>query len=788
MAIYHQHIKVFQRSKGHNVVNAIAYRRGIKLIDPKSGKAYDYSYRKDVVHTEILLPENAPQWIKEIVELDKTDPLEAAKLFSYSIEFRETRKDSQLARETEVALPQELTKKQNLALCRDFAKFFTEQGMVVEIDIHDAHQGKKNPHAHILLSMRELTEQGWGNKVRGWNERVLGQKMRAVWDEIQNRHLAIAGFDIKVSHLSNAARGIDLEPTVHEGNQKNLANQQARERNTKIRLRNLEKILEKPDILLDALAQQSATFSVQDIAQTLGTQLEPANEKILIPDPEPPKSRRVISRVSQFMNAVAPQFFSRPELSSASATAALEVVDPLSITLEPHLEPVEIIQKVLEEITQHEAVFNEKFLTRVLSRHVAHPEVLAQVLMQIKSSPELLTIGPGEDGRERYTTREMFDLENNIQELAEQLNQKAKHTVNGRMINKYIKKFNIDSDQAQAIRHILKGNDITVMVGRAGTGKSYSLKAAKAAWEASDYQVQGIALAGKAADSLENDSGIASRTIESFCTALKSETLKLSAKDIIVMDEAGMTDSLSMLKVLIAVVKSNAKLVLVGDHAQLQPIGPGAIFRALLERLGFAELTTIRRQKEVWQKEATGHFAAGRTVKALEYYERHECISLSDTLDAAKQNLIQDWASAIKTSPLSESLILAYENPQVAELNKLARYHLNAIGALSHPAITRNAAGEIGIAHGERILFLENSWRYGVKNGQLGTIMSYTYDAGSEINAITVLLYGQQNKIVTFNPTQYKKFTHGYAVTIHRSQGTTVDNVFALSSWTWNRH
>ena len=62
MAIYHQHIKVFQRSKGHNIVNAIAYRRGIKLIDPKSEKAYDYSHRKDVVHTEILLPENAPQW------------------------------------------------------------------------------------------------------------------------------------------------------------------------------------------------------------------------------------------------------------------------------------------------------------------------------------------------------------------------------------------------------------------------------------------------------------------------------------------------------------------------------------------------------------------------------------------------------------------------------------------------------------------------------------------------------------------------------------------------------
>jgi len=96
MAIYHQHIKVFSRAKGNNIVKSIAYRRGIKLMDPISGKIYDYSRKKNVIHSEIVLPKDATKWIKDLVDLEKIDANKAAQLLANSIELREKRKDSQL--------------------------------------------------------------------------------------------------------------------------------------------------------------------------------------------------------------------------------------------------------------------------------------------------------------------------------------------------------------------------------------------------------------------------------------------------------------------------------------------------------------------------------------------------------------------------------------------------------------------------------------------------------------------------------------------------------------------
>jgi len=442
--------------------------------------------------------------------------------------------------------------------------------------------------------------------------------------------------------------------------------------------------------------------------------------------------------------------------------------------------------QVLAEITRHESVFTEAHLTKLLSRHIHNPAEVAKVLLQMKGLPQLMPIGVGEDGRERYTTRELFELENDLQELSEALNNKARHKLSGRLINQSIKKFNLKDDQARAIRHILKGNDITCLVGRAGTGKSYSLKAARFAWEKAGFQVHGVTLAGIAAENLEQDSGIRSRTIESLAYALAEQTLVLSDKDIIVMDEAGMTDALSMAKVMTAVSKANAKLVLVGDHAQLQPIGPGAIFRAIVERIGFAELTTIRRQKEAWQREATSHFAASSTEKALQYYEQHGHIHLLETSTMAMDALIHDWYQSIQSSDLKDNLILAYRNIDVDKLNQLAREKIKAQGKLTQEYSIQTHLGERLFAIGERVLFLENNWRYQVKNGQRGTIQHITINHQHEVTQIDVQL--DNNKIVSFNPAQYNHLTHGYASTVHRAQGVTVKNAFVLASGFWNKN
>jgi hypothetical protein len=451
-------------------------------------------------------------------------------------------------------------------------------------------------------------------------------------------------------------------------------------------------------------------------------------------------------------------------------------------------DPITLTLKVLKEINRTESVFTEQMLKHVLAKILSQPEAAAKALAQIKASSELMAIGPGEDGRERYTTRGMFDLENELQELSFKLSQKYTHKVSARTIKYCIKKFNLKDGQDDAIKHILKGNDISIMVGRAGTGKSYSLKAAKMAWEMSGYRVYGIALAGIAADNLSLDSDIESRTIESFSYAINEGKLRLSSKDVVVMDEAGMTDTISMFKVLVEVAKAGAKLVLVGDPDQLQPVGAGAIFRAFLELIGFAELYTIQRQVEEWQREATTHFAAGRTQQAIADYEEHNCVSFTESPTLSMEALIQDWAASLKTSTLPDNLILAYQNVDVEALNKLAREELVSQKILLNSVTTRNETTEIKISIGERILFLENSWRYGVKNGQRATIVEIETDSKKNVIAIKALLDGKKKKVVRFEPKCYKKFSYGYAVTVHRAQGVTVHHAFILALGRWTKN
>jgi len=797
MAIYHLPVKMIKRSAGQSAVASAAYRRATLLIDKRTGLVHNFSHKTNVIYSEIFAPDNAPAWMMEICGLQKTDPSLAAEVLWNSVEKREKRVDAQLAREFEFALPLELNQNECIALTKAYVKTLTDQGMVVDVSIH---WDKGNPHAHVMASTRFLETQGWGKKNCEWNKKSALKGWRENLATLSNQFLEKNGFYQRISHLSYAAQGIDLEPTVHEGSANSRANKNARAENKKIRLHNLNKIIENPTILLEKLALQNTTLSIADITTALGFYLAPANTESSDSNSPKPKSGRLpFQTLNIIQAAVAPQFFAASNPANANVAmlqnAAIDsmIMIPPAIPISPSAtvnvdDPIAMTLKVLKEINRTESVFTEQMLKHVLAKLLSQPETAAKALAQIKASPELMAIGLGEDGRERYTTRQMFDLENELQELSVKLSQKYTHKVSGRTIKDCIQKFNLKDSQEDAIKHILKGNALSIMVGRAGTGKSYSLKAAKEAWEMSGYRVYGIALAGIASDNLSLDSDIESRTIESFSYAINERKLRLTSKDVVVMDEAGMTDIISMFKVLVEVAKAGAKLVLVGDPDQLQPVGPGAIFRAFLERIGFTELYTIQRQVEAWQRGATTHFAAGRTQKAITYYEEHNCVSFTDTPALSMEALIQDWAASLKTSTLPDNLILAYQRADVEALNKLAREELVSQKVLLNSATTRNETDQIKISIGERILFLENSWRYGVKNGQRATIVEIETDRQKNVIAIKALLDGKKKKVVRFEPKRYKKFTYGYAVTVHRAQGVTINHAFVLALGRWTKN
>ena len=162
MAIYHLSGSIISRSQGRSAIASAAYRSGEKLADAKQGAIHDYSKKQDVVFTEIFLPEGAPESFKNREVLWNT------------VEQFEKRKDAQLAREFTISLPRELTIEQNKALISEFVTHeFVDKGMIADVCFHNdlLKDGNRQPHAHVMLTLREVNENGFGAKVRNWNDK-----------------------------------------------------------------------------------------------------------------------------------------------------------------------------------------------------------------------------------------------------------------------------------------------------------------------------------------------------------------------------------------------------------------------------------------------------------------------------------------------------------------------------------------------------------------------------------------------------------------------------------------
>jgi hypothetical protein len=338
----------------------------------------------------------------------------------------------------------------------------------------------------------------------------------------------------------------------------------------------------------------------------------------------------------------------------------------------------------------------------------------------------------------------------------------------------------LSGEQLSAFEHVTEGRDLGLVVGYAGTGKSAMLGVAREAWEGAGYTVRGAALAGIAAENLEGGSGIASRTLASLEHGWAHGRDPLTSRDVLVIDEAGLVGTRQMERVLSQAAKAGAKVVLVGDPEQLQAIEAGAAFRATQERHGGVEITEVRRQREPWQRDATRHLATGRTLQALEAYEANGHLHASSTRAVARGDLVARWDRDRLAAPDASRIILTHTNDEVRELNQMARERLRAADQLGPDVEVKVARGERTFASGDRVLFLRNERSLGVKNGSLGTVetvavqrMSVRLDAGPS---------------VAFDLKDYAEFDHGYAATLHKSQGVTVDRAHVLATPGLDRH
>ena len=198
MAIYHLHVKVIGRKSGSSAVASAAYRSASRLRDDRLERSHDFSAKRGVVHSEVMLPDNAPEAWRDRERLWN------------DVEAFEIRKDAQLAREVEFSLPREMTQAQGIELARDFVQSeFVDQGMIADLNVHwdMAEDGSAKPHAHVMLTMRAVDENGFGPKVRDWNRTEMVERWRERWAEMANERLAELDIDARI--IANPVLALD---------------------------------------------------------------------------------------------------------------------------------------------------------------------------------------------------------------------------------------------------------------------------------------------------------------------------------------------------------------------------------------------------------------------------------------------------------------------------------------------------------------------------------------------------------------------------------------------------
>jgi len=221
-------------------------------------------------------------------------------------------------------------------------------------------------------------------------------------------------------------------------------------------------------------------------------------------------------------------------------------------------------------------------------------------------------------------------------------------------------------------------------------------------------------------------------------------------------------------------------VVLVGDPEQLQAIEAGAAFRGVIAQSGVAELNEVRRQSHAWQRQATRQLATGDTAGALASYEQRGGVIQRETRQTARDSLLASWVVDGERDRAASRLILAYTRSDVHQLNQLARATRQARGELGHAEVIQTKKGAREFAVHDRLYFLRNERSLAVKNGSLGTVEKVSR------GVLQVKLDSGQR--VAVDSRFYQDLDHGYAATVYKAQGVTVDRSYVLATHHFDRH
>ncbi|OJW53855.1 MAG: hypothetical protein BGO67_07110 [Alphaproteobacteria bacterium 41-28] len=774
MAIYSLNLGFISRSAGRSAAGFSAYISASQQLDRRTGVSYDYGCKNDVIVSRILAPENAPDWAKDSSLLwNKAEQFEddwGVLRFKNGEAREQFLSSAQTAQTIMGAIPIEFSQLEAEACVEEFLKErFVSRGLVVEYAIH---WEKGNPHFHGMMTRRPLLDEGFSQRkdrdIVSKPELLLTRKQ---WEEVANKHLERGGHEVRIDSRSHADREALLLPTAHEGwHAQRLAEGGQYSRivadNEAIRRKNIEILCQNPGALIQEVALKRTTFTRRHIED------------------------EIIRRVGGD--------------------------EKLFCLLKARVKDIDIPLKLVLKGANKNVVFEGRDLrdlaAKLTDRLLENQEITSEI---------------GENlNRDRIFTSAVYKKqEEDVMGLADTLHQRSTKVVSEDIIVRAIEAGEAElgngfsEEQKTAITHLCSGSDMRLLNGKAGTGKTTLLKTVAAAYQDAGYQVLGTSFQGKAVEIMEQEIGIPCKTLDSFKVSWEKhpsqkdlvesgklwgrpylyafnrmkelEQQRFTAKHVIIVDEANMIGGRLWEPFLKEATSSGAKVLIIQDPAQIKSREPGDYGRLFAERFGFCETNEVVRQHIPWQRECSKSFNGHQVIEGLKPYFEKGHLQWFEDSGRLHQTLAQAYVRDFIENPHQTRIALAYKNTEVYDLNQSIRQTLKEQGYLKERFKIQGEEYAIGdrvrftqndhhgkyIQNADQPSFLKSLFhgvkeKRGVKNGSFGTIESFD----EKKSLLTVVL--EDKRRIQFDIHEYPHLTHGYAMGIHKSEGSTFDKSF----------